>query len=48
MLAAPPGALRETTQLIRDAGGRSEDAQLAAERAAQARRLAELGGSAGS
>jgi len=34
--------------LIRDAGGRSEDAQLAAERAAQARRLAELAGSAGS
>lgn len=48
LLAAPPGALRETTQLIRDAGGRSEDAQLAAERAAQARRLAELAGSAGS
>ncbi|HJU97395.1 MAG TPA: enoyl-CoA hydratase/isomerase family protein [Jiangellaceae bacterium] len=48
LLAAPPGALRETTQLIRDAAGRSQDAQLAAERAAQARRLAELAGSAGS
>ena len=48
LLAAPAGALRETAQLIRDAVGRSEDAQLAAERAAQARRLAELAGSAGS
>ena len=48
LLAAPPGALRETTRLIRDAAGRSEDAQLAAERAAQARRLAEVAGSAGS
>jgi enoyl-CoA hydratase/carnithine racemase len=48
LLAAPRGALRETVQLIRGAADRSEDAQLAAERAAQARRLAELAGSAAS
>ena len=35
LLAAPAGALRETAQLIRDAVGRSEDAKLAAERAAR-------------
>ncbi|MGH8825178.1 MAG: enoyl-CoA hydratase/isomerase family protein [Jiangellaceae bacterium] len=48
LLAAPAGALREITQLLRGAAGRSEDAQLAAERAAQARRMADLTGSAGS
>ena len=46
LLAAPPGALRETTQLLRGAVGRAEGAQLAAERAAQARRLADVPGSA--
>lgn len=42
LLAAPAGALRETKALLRDAGHRSDEAQLAAERAAQARCLAEL------
>lgn len=50
LLAAPPGALRETKALLRSAGvadaaGYAPRAhQLAAERAAQARRLAELTG----
>jgi len=42
LLAAPAGALRETKALLRDAGHRSDEAQLVAERAAQARCLAEL------
>jgi enoyl-CoA hydratase/carnithine racemase len=42
LLAAPAGALRETKALLRHAGHGSDEAQLAAERAAQARCLAEL------
>ncbi len=42
LLAAPAGALRETKGLLRAAVHRGEDEQLAAERAAQARRLADL------
>jgi enoyl-CoA hydratase/carnithine racemase len=42
LLAAPAGALRETKALLRDAWRHSDEAQLAAERAAQARRLADL------
>ena len=44
LLAAPPGALRETKALLRSAGSVRRADQLAAERAAQARRLAELTG----
>ncbi len=46
LLAAPPDALRETTQLLRGAVDRAGDVQLAAERAAQARLLAAIAGSA--
>lgn len=50
LLAAPPGALRETKALLRSAdavGSATRAHQLAAERAAQARRLAELTGLTG-
>lgn len=42
LLTAPAGALRETKALLRHAGHCSDEDQLAAERAAQARCLAEL------
>jgi enoyl-CoA hydratase/carnithine racemase len=42
LLSAPAGALRETKGLLRAAVHRDADEQLAAERAAQARCLAEL------
>ncbi|GGZ44091.1 enoyl-CoA hydratase [Streptomyces inusitatus] len=44
LLAAPRDALIETKALLRGATGRSYDDQLAAERAAQARRLRDLAG----
>jgi enoyl-CoA hydratase/carnithine racemase len=42
LLTAPADALRETKTLLRDAPERSPDGQLAAERAAQARRIRSL------
>ena len=42
LLGAPAGALRETKELLRGAVHRTEGEQLAAERAAQARRLSDL------
>jgi enoyl-CoA hydratase/carnithine racemase len=42
VLAAPAGAVRATKALLRQAGGRTYDEQLAAERAAQAGRLRDL------
>jgi enoyl-CoA hydratase/carnithine racemase len=42
LLAAPAGALNATKHLLAEAAGRTRDEQLAAERAAQAGRLAEL------
>lgn len=42
LLAAPAGALHDIKALLRDAPGRSRDEQLAAERAAQARRIRSL------
>ena len=42
LLTAPAGALRETKALLRDAPDRSPAEQLAAERAAQARRIRSL------
>lgn len=47
LLAAPGGAVAETKALLRDAHDRSPEEQLAAERAAQGRRLAELAALAG-
>lgn len=47
LLAAPADALREVKALLRDAVHRSAEAQLAAERAAQARRLRDLAGIGG-
>jgi enoyl-CoA hydratase/carnithine racemase len=44
LLAVPPGALAATKRLLRDAGGRDRREQMAAERAEQAGRLAELAG----
>lgn len=44
LLAAPRDALIETKALVRDAADRDYDAQRAAERAAQARRLRDLAG----
>ncbi|WP_030753307.1 enoyl-CoA hydratase/isomerase family protein [Streptomyces sp. NRRL F-5135] len=44
LLAAPRDALIETKALLRDAPGRSYEAQRSAERAAQARRLRDLAG----
>ncbi|HSI92238.1 MAG TPA: enoyl-CoA hydratase/isomerase family protein [Jiangellaceae bacterium] len=42
LLAAPAGAVRETKSLLREAVGRSAAEQLAAERAAQVRRIRDL------
>lgn len=42
LLAAPAGALSATKHLLAEAAGRARESQLAAERAAQADRLAEL------
>lgn len=42
LLAGPAGAVRETKALLKDAAGRSFAEQLAAERAAQARRIRAL------
>jgi enoyl-CoA hydratase/carnithine racemase len=44
LLAAPPGALRETKMLLRGALSNKAEQQLAAERAAQVRRIRELTG----
>jgi enoyl-CoA hydratase/carnithine racemase len=44
LLSAPAAAVRETKALLREAGGRGYDEQRAAERAAQGRRLRDLGG----
>jgi len=44
LLAAPPGALRETKRLLRGALSSTAERQLAAEREAQVRRIRELAG----
>jgi enoyl-CoA hydratase/carnithine racemase len=44
LLAAPPGALRDTKALLRGALSNSRERQLAAERTAQVRRIRELTG----
>jgi enoyl-CoA hydratase/carnithine racemase len=44
LLAAPPGALRETKMLLRGALSNAAEQQLAAEREAQVRRIRELAG----
>jgi enoyl-CoA hydratase/carnithine racemase len=44
LLAAPPGALRETKMLLRGGLSNTAEQQLAAERAAQVRRIRELAG----
>jgi enoyl-CoA hydratase/carnithine racemase len=44
LLAAPPGALRETKALLRSAMANTAEQQLASERAAQVRRIRELAG----
>ena len=44
LLAAPPGALRETKMLLRGALSNTSERQLAAEREAQVRRIRELAG----
>jgi enoyl-CoA hydratase/carnithine racemase len=44
LLAAPPGAMRETKALLRIATANTAEQQLAAERAAQVRRIRDLAG----